>query len=542
MGTCRASSSRRPRRLGWRADRRAALAAVRRVKLPDDAGFTLIEVLVAALVLVVGLLALFGMIIVSDHAIARDRIRQAETSLAREVLEDARSLPYGDLNTPALAGSLQPLVPNSAVAGPQSAPTLTVTRSIYTFSVALSACSMDDPSDGYGNHSLPPASGGSWCPDTLAGPSGTTDTNPDDYKRVSATVTPIGGTQTPVVQQTILIYNRPTHGPAVSCLTTTQGQCPGTSQTITSSSTTSLTFYVTTTSVADRIQWLVNGAQPPASQIASGSVDPYQPSSTTSSFTWIFPQVNGSYIDGSFTITAVAYDSNGNAGTRSTLQITIDRHRPLAPASVTAGWNQQLQIVDILWSPSIDQDVLYYQVWHQVGTQPAAEVCQTANATTTSCTDTTAPAPTEPSTCSNPPTDSGTSNQYWVYGFDSGGQGTASASVDANVCDHPPYAPTNLSGTLSGSTLTLSWTAPSPGDPDAGDSIAWWRIYRWAGGSSGQTLSNRYDLIGATAPGGGQVTSYTDSSADPGGAAQSYCVSAVDTHLNESPCSNVVTG
>jgi hypothetical protein len=89
--------------------------------------------------------------------------------------------------------------------------------------------------------------------------------------------------------------------------------------------------------------------------------------------------------------------------------------------------------------------------------------------------------------------------------------------------------------------MRLSWTAPSPQDPDTGDSIEFWRIYRWTG--TGPTFpGNRYDLVGALGSSGSQVTSYTDNSADPSGNAQNYCVTAVDTHLNESPCSNVVTG
>ncbi len=41
---------------------------------------------------------------------------------------------------------------------------------------------------------------------------------------------------------------------------------------------------------------------------------------------------------------------------------------------------------------------------------------------------------------------------------------------------------------------------------------------------------------------GHTVTSFTDTAADPGGVAQSYCVTSVDTHMGESPCSNGVTG
>jgi prepilin-type N-terminal cleavage/methylation domain-containing protein len=513
--------------------------ALVRSRVLEDGGFTIIEVLVAALILAVGTLALFGMIIASDHAMARDKVRQQETSMAREVLEDARSLPYTDLNPAALASALQPIVPGSTVTGS----TLTVTRSIYSFNVALTACSLDSPPSGYGygNHTLPPASGGSWCPDV-----GTTGSNPspapDDLKRVTATITTVGNNQAPAVEQAILIYARPNHGPAVSCLTTsTAGNNCGAAAQVTTAGTTSLTFNVTTTAAADRVQWLVNGAHPPASEIPSGSTDPYQPSSTGSSFTWNLPYVvvNGTntYIDGTFTITAVAYDPNGNSGTRSTVQVTINEHTVTPPATVNAGWNSTLHVVDVQWTPSIDQDVLYYQMMDQYGSNAQAQVCQTGNSSITTCTDTSAPAPNNPSPCTYG-TDSGTPNFYWVVGWDTNPltlaprAGSGSTKVDANACDHPPNTPSGLAVTPSGSNVTLSWAAPAPADPDPGDSIAYWRIYRWSG-SGGQALSSRYDVIT------NKATTYTDTSPDPGGIAQNYCVSAVDTHMNESPCSNV---
>jgi prepilin-type N-terminal cleavage/methylation domain-containing protein len=330
--------------------RRLATACGRRARA--EAGFTLIEVLVAVFVLVAGLGVTFGMLSAAADQTMTNRQRQAETSLAREIVEDARSLPYTDLNTPALAGDLQPLITGSTVSGTN----LVVTRSIYSFTATVTACSLDDPARGIGNYGNPPASGGSWCPDV--GTSGNTNPDPDDYKRVAVVVTPTGKSR-PTVQQTVLIYEKPINGPAVSCLST-NASCPGSNQTETSG--TSLTFNVTTTIAAASIQWLVNGSPPPSGEIPAGALDPYTPSGTTSSFTWDFPSVDGTY-----TISAIAYDANGNAGTKSTLVITLDRHQVIAPASLNAGYNQQIGGVDIQWVPSIDQDVQYYQVWHQVG-------------------------------------------------------------------------------------------------------------------------------------------------------------------------------
>jgi Tfp pilus assembly protein PilV len=526
--------------------KRLVIAAARRAR--QEGGFTIVEVLVATIVLAIGLGAVIQMIAVATQATATNRIRQAETSLARELTEDARSLPYTQLNASAIAAALQPNVSGSSLSGA----TLQITRSVssssststYTFNATFTACSLDDPADGYGNHNSPPNSGGSWCPDVAA--NGTQDPNPDDYKRVSVIVSPANGRTTPTVQQTILVYAKPTHGPAVMCLSVNT-TCPGVSQSATTG--TSLTFNVTTTTQAASIEWLVNGSLPPASQIGGGGADPYVPSATTSQFTWAYPLADGTY-----TISAIAFDANGNAGSRSSLQVTLNRHMVIPPATVHAGWNQQIQGVDIQWIPSVDQDVLYYRVYHQIGTGSPALVAGCTQVRGLTCTDLTASSPgTEPATCTG---STGayqsftTSNQYWVVGVDTDpSTGAArestnlSAKIDANLCDHPPSAPSGLAVGSGNGQVALSWSLPSsPMDPDPGDGIQQWRIYRWPVGQTVSFPGSRLDLIGELDATGSQVTSYIDRSGDPGGVAQNYCVTAVDIDLNESACSNVMSG
>jgi len=514
-----------------------------RARISDQGGFTIVEVLVAALVLVIGLGGLLEMLITADHAISTTRLRQEETSIAREVLEDSRGLASTQLTSSTIASALQSVVPQAALSGSNLVVTRNVSSSTSTsFTVSFTVCDLDDPSDGYGNHSSAPTSGGSWCPDVAA--TGTQDSNPDDYKRVSVTVTPTSRS-TPTIQQTILIYSRAVNGPAVTCLSTS-ATCPGPSVTVTSGS--SLTFNVTTTAVAARIQWLVNGNTPPSAQIGGSSTDPYAPSSTSSSFIWNFPTADGTY-----TITAVAYDTNGNSGTRSTVVVRLNRHVVIAPTSFSAGWNDLTGGVEIQWVPSADQDVLYYHVYRQYGATAAQLVttCGTSgNVTGTSCAD--APeaafAPPVASSRPNPCTSSAqsytTTDYYWVVGVDtdpstgSARESTAqSPRVDANLCDHQPYAPTTLSGTLNNGQLALSWNAPSPAASDSWNSIQAWRVYRWPSNRSVQIPGDRYQLVGNSPA----ATSYTDGSPDPGGVQQSYCVTAVDTHLNESPCSPVLT-
>lgn len=520
----------------------------------QEGGFTIIEVLAAVVVLAIGIGAVFQLLIAATHATATNRIRQAETSLARELTEDTRSLSYPQLTPSGIASALQATVPNSQVSGSS----LIVQRPVgstssgaspnYSFTATFTACSLDDPADGYGSHSAPPISGGSWCGDVAA--SGTQDSNPDDYKRVSVTVAPTSGRTTPAVQQTILVYAKATHGPAVSCLSV-DGTCPGANWSVTTSLS-SLGFNATTTVPAASMEWLVNGSLPTSAQIGSPGVDPYTPPGSTSQFTWNFPTTvwNGTAytVDGTYTVAALGFDANGNQGTRSSLQVTVNEHMAIPPSTVTAGWNQQIHGVDLQWTPSVDHDVQYYEVYNQSG-----QVAGCTQVTGLTCTDLSAPSPgTEPATCTGSPNNYQsftTANTYWIIGVDKDPSGVArpstfqSAHIDANLCDHPPSTPTGLTSSGGNGTVTLNWSLPSsPMDPDPGDAIMQWRIYRWPVGQNPSFPGSRLDLIGEKDSSGNDVTSYTDRSADPGGVAQDYCVTAVDSELNESGCSTIVPG
>jgi type IV pilus assembly protein PilV len=307
--------------VGNRAGRVSSPPRGRARALADERGFTLIEVLVATLLLSVGLVGMFSMIDLATRTSNVDRLRQTEVNTARQALESARNLSYSSLSGgSAIASSLA-----SSLGGTASGSTVALTRTAYTngtsaatsnsnnysLTLTFSACSLDDPADGYGDHSSAPASGGSWCPDVAA--SGTTDSAPDDMKRVSVTVTDSSVRNDPGVEQATLIYNASTgNPPAVTCLTTTSGSCPGSAISVDHTVTSSLTFYVTTTSTPSKIEWFVKGSLP------TGVTDPYTVSSTSSSFSWSVPSTPGIY-----TITAEALDSSGNAGTSMSVVVTV---------------------------------------------------------------------------------------------------------------------------------------------------------------------------------------------------------------------------
>jgi prepilin-type N-terminal cleavage/methylation domain-containing protein len=261
-----------------------------------DAGFTLVEVLVAVVVLTIGLLGTFAVLRTSEHTTLINRERQVETSLARQVLEDAGSLPSWQLSTSALPAALQPLI---AGAGAPAGGVLQVTRGSATYSVTPTACSIDDPSDGSGNHGAAPAPGRTWCPGETTSPA--PDATPDDEEQVSVAVAPVAGPSgLTSVQQSVLILNRP---PVVSSITITGGACAA-GPPVTCTSAQSLTATATTTTPATSFRWLVNGVP--------------QPTMTTSQLTWQPPPGANSY-----TISAQAEYGQGPVGSAATVQVRV---------------------------------------------------------------------------------------------------------------------------------------------------------------------------------------------------------------------------
>lgn len=279
-----------------------------RFRPPDDtpcarvdraAGFTLVEVLVTIVVLTVGLLGTFAALRTSAHATLTNRERQAETSLAREVLEDAGSVPSWELSTSALPGALQPLITGS---GSPVGGVLQVTRGPVTYSVTPTSCSIDDPTDGSGSHASgnPPAPNRTWCPNLTT--SASPDATPDDEERVSVTVAPsAGATGSSVVQSTIIV-NRP---PVISAIAVAGGACTsGPPVTCTSAQPLTATATATTPAAGTTFQWFVNGA--------------LQAGMTTSQLTWKPPPGAASY-----TISAQAEYGLGPLSSAASVQVRV---------------------------------------------------------------------------------------------------------------------------------------------------------------------------------------------------------------------------
>ena len=185
----------------------ASLHAPRRTRrwvpsrLPAQAGLTIVETMVAMMLLLVGVLGTVSLIDVSNTSASNSRARDGATNLARELLEDAHDTSYSQVAASGtwLNPTMQGLSGGSgSVTNPDahSAQT-TVSRRGYSYTANVSWCTLDDSKDGYGTH----LGSVTWCSDSSS--TGTADSLPQDFKRISATITYSQGGQSRTVSETI---------------------------------------------------------------------------------------------------------------------------------------------------------------------------------------------------------------------------------------------------------------------------------------------------------------------------------------------------
>jgi type IV pilus modification protein PilV len=112
-----------------------------------EAGFTIIEVMIAIVLLVVGVLGLLPLIETSMTSTNQTHAREQGTNLAREIIERSRLISYASTTTALAPAALAASLPEAPAA---SGSTFVVTRRNIAYTVKVSACSIDDPSDGAG--------------------------------------------------------------------------------------------------------------------------------------------------------------------------------------------------------------------------------------------------------------------------------------------------------------------------------------------------------------------------------------------------------
>jgi len=523
-----------------------------------QAGFTIVEVLVAIIVLVIGILGALALINTANATTVANKARTGGVNLAREVADGSRAIQETVSYSQLSDGCPEPSSPGNPcptsspiVAALQAQPGLapaassppgewTIEREDITYNVTVSVCALDEPSDGFGSH----ATDGPFCADVAA--AGTTDREPDDYRRLIVDVTWAGTRGSQETRAVALLQSDGVNGPAVTCLRPTSSPCPATTTPLVLTGTT-LQFTATTSGPVQRLVWYVDGA-------FKGTVTP---TGGTATFTWDLGTSGsaGSVFDGTYEISAAAFDVNGKSGTTGSVSVQVNRRAPVAPGGFVAGrntmigGNANIGGVDLDWLPVPDQDVLYYRIYRKVGTANAALLATTSGSSITSYTDRNAPA--NPSVWVAPCVTrlpAASDLRYYVVAVDQNGasprQGAQTASVEVNACNTPPKNPPDGTLTLTenaNGTNTLAGALPAvPTDLDVDDSVVAVRIYRWSETATPSDTSDRLEFLPVNA--GATGFSFTDPAPEPEGVEQKYCFTNVDSRMQESICSNVVTG
>jgi hypothetical protein len=507
MGPCPAGTPSRDAGASARQARGTLSLPPGSVALPAtdaQAGFALMEVLIATVILIVGLTALLGLLDVTVRASAATRAREGATSLAREIIEDARTIPYSQISPTSIVGELQALnglADASPVSGWQ------VVRRGITYTVALSECSIDDPKDGYGKHDS------TFCADSST--EGVEDPQPADLKRITVDVTWSARGRSPDVHQVATL--------------TAAGEAPGLSASelqlktpyvstapVITAAVSPLIFTVSSPAGTAAMSWSLDGsAQSPAPTFVSGTQ-------------WTFEWPIAGLSDGTYQVSAQAIDTTGVTGPPVSITVTLIRGEPAAPKAILGGYNTinvsgtPTQVAELQWQANTERNVIGYRVYGPNGMSSNKLICPSEEAKLSialSCID------------FNPPKPNMANLTYRLVALYRGAnleevkEGPAALfTLNPNSATTAPNKPTGLEAHKNeNGSVTLHWSAPS-----GGEAPIFYRIYR---GSTDYT--SRYDVSSGTS------TTYTDSDAV---IAHTYWVTAVDSSLTESPFSSSASG
>lgn len=467
------------------------------------------ETLVACVILLAGLMAVASLIDASNAATSTTRARVTATNAAREIVEAARGIPYDKLTDTTVLAEIQ--ASDSALQDAQPGLPYTLERRGVVFTITADTCILDDGRDGGGDSPRP----GDYCADSVAPGAkdprtNRTDRLPEDYKRVRVDVKWTFRNKERLITQTTFVNNPGSAGaPAIATLSsTTLGSPPrqvGTGEN-------SVSFTATTTSVPSHVAWLIDGASQGLVCTGCSGRGPFN-------FTWTLDAGGNVTEDGAYLVAAEAYDRYNVSGASRSLTILVNRSRPIAPRDF-AGGRQPDNSVEFEWLPNPERDLVGYTVYRVTSSGAESEVC--AMQIATRCTDKIPPA-IDPIT-------------YRIRAWDIDANGaprlnntaTGYSQIVVSLSNRPPAAPLNVRRTTGAGSVRLTWSRPSPADPDTGDTIVFYRVYR-----DGLAVANRY----ARADDDGTNASFEDYA---GTAANRYWVVAVDTNMRESPAVEAV--
>jgi prepilin-type N-terminal cleavage/methylation domain-containing protein len=464
----------------------------------DERGFTLIEVMVAILILAVGIAGALAMIDGANARTLDTKQREAATALSREVIEAARSVPYDQLNPGSMVTQIQ-AIPGLADSSGDFG--WTVERRNQTYTIAMSVCSVDDDQDTFGN-----TGSGNFCAGT-GGVAGT-DRNPDDYKRVSVQITWQRGSVQRSIQQHGIVNNEASAvGPSVDFTDQIPG---GLGETQILVDTPTVTFKVDAEDDAVSIRFAVDG-------VVKDTVN-----ADNALFTWEINTADEQVADGTYVVSVTAFDEEGTPGPTRSRTLRLNRLIPAAPQDVFGGWNSRAgyalqNIVEIQWARNLEPDVTGYRVYREVGTSDHIVCDFTLQPTKTECQDLSPPS-------------TGVPLEYYVVAYDKDpftGDPRAGDDSDPHLFPNkattrPNQAP-SLNASVDGDTVVLDWDdAPAASPNYTGSAVIFYRIYR-----GGTALGNRIARTTQDNP-----TSFRDFGA--AGKGHTYWISTVDENFSES--------
>jgi type II secretory pathway pseudopilin PulG len=527
-------------------------------RLCDEPGFTLVEVMVAVVLLIVGTLGVVTMITGANAQTAVTKSREGATNLSRELVDAARGVDYDSLTSTGIVPALQ-AQPGLADSDSGASGWQINRRGVVYTIASLPVCIIDGQADGYGAH---PAPSDPAAPAYCSGQTtGTKDPNPDDFRRMDVTITWSAENHSYSLRETTLIIN-PSGGigPSVKSLcrvqTTIDAACPATplSSVVGPSPVTTSINFLALTSVADTSTWTVNDGSNPVDVNSSNSS---APTGTAWNYTWTIgtPLDEGAYscaspvdwtLDGNYIVSAQAISgigANGVPGQLKPYTVTLNRSLPYRVCGLGGGFDQMPDpqpdghptAVDLEWTQNHERDVIGYRVYRVKGGADSNDllICDTTSATTFPftqagcvCTSQTACLDTNPRNTTSTVTYRVTAVDRDLNGNlrDSSVQYQSTIDVDQGPDDAPVFGDGAVTETTTDGEPVITW--PSASDSDG---ILGYRIYR-----NGTAYTNRYDEV----PAG--TTSYTD--ANPGSGTDTYWVTAVDTRYDESAPVKAVAG
>jgi prepilin-type N-terminal cleavage/methylation domain-containing protein len=489
--------------------------------LSDERGYTLVELLVAAFVLVVGMAGAFALLNGANQSTVTNNARMGATNLARELLEDARSVDYDQLTPAAVTGTLQ------AKAGGSGSP-WEISRRGIKYTLTVNVCTFDDPKDNVAT--TPPADVCTpQAPVPAAAGTLSPDIQPDDFRRVTVNLTWNTGRGDQTLKMVSLV-NNPSGGlgPRITSF-------PDFATQVSSGNT--ATVNATTTN-AGSLRWNSDGTPNGAGDATGGptawqatwQLGPAAVGKDPTTADWDTTQYTAgtTVFDGIYTITGQAFDDRGIAGDSRASVLPLNRSLPITVTGFEVGRNFNQGKLEFRWNQSPELDIIGYRVYdlgpdNVIGNGNDTLMCETSRVDDVDCV----------ASGSMPSADA----TYGVVALDrttitdtSSAPRTSEFAKGVASSSTQPSEPALLlvSPDLSLKPV-LSWTHPDLA------SIRFFRIYRITGTSGGCcAVADRYDLTA------GNPTSWTDPNPPASGVQVRYWVTAVGPGLNESAPTNSV--